>query len=67
MKSFVFWLKFQVCSKGSNLQYLSIGLDNGLAPNWRQAIVWTNAEPIHWLIYEELGGDELIANLKAKQ
>ena len=24
----------------------SIGLDNGLAPNRRQAIIWTNADPI---------------------
>ena len=26
----------------------------------RQAIVWTNADPIHWRIYAELGGDELM-------
>ena len=26
----------------------SIGLDNGLAPNRRQAIIWTNADPVHW-------------------
>ena len=25
-----------------------------------QAITWTNADPIHWLIYDALGGDELI-------
>ena len=24
------------------------GLENGLAPNRRQAIIWTNADPIHW-------------------
>ena len=36
-----------------------IGLDNGLAPNMRQAIIWTNADPIHWRIYASLGGDEL--------
>ena len=23
------------------------GLDNGLVPNRRQAIMWTNADPIH--------------------
>ena len=36
----------------------SIGLDNGLAPNRPQAIIWTNADPIHWRIYAALGGDE---------
>ena len=28
-------------------------------PNRRQAIIWTNANPIHWRIYAPLGGDEL--------
>ena len=37
----------------------SIGSDNGLAPNRRQAIIWTNADPIHRCIYVALGGDEL--------
>ena len=37
----------------------SIVLDNGLAPNKRQAISWINAEPIHWRIYATLRGDEL--------
>ena len=22
----------------------------------RQAIIWTNADPVHWLIYAALGG-----------
>ena len=48
----------EVCSQESNWQWLSPGLDNGLAPNRRQAIIWTNADPIHWRIYAELGGDE---------
>ena len=48
-----------VCSQGSNWQSSSIGLDNGLAPNRRQAIIWTNADPINWRIYATLGGDEL--------
>ena len=26
----------------------SIGLDNGLAPNRRRAIIWDNVDPIHW-------------------
>ena len=38
-----FDLKFtEVCSSGSNLQYSSIGSDNGLAPFRRQAIIWIN-------------------------
>ena len=31
-----------------------------LAPNTRQAIIWTNADPIHWRIYAAQGGDELM-------
>ena len=49
----------EVCSHGPYWQYSSIGSDNGLAPNRRQAIVWTNADKIHWRIYAALGGDEL--------
>ena len=48
-----------VCPQGSNWQSSSIGLDNGMAPNRRQAIIWTNADPINWRIYATLGGDEL--------
>ena len=47
-------------SLGPNWQQPSTGLDNGLAPNRRQAIIWTNVGPIHWRIYAALGGDELI-------
>ena len=28
-------------------------------PNRQQAIIWTNADPIHWRIYAALGGNEL--------
>ena len=35
------WDFIEVCSWGSNQQYPSIGLDNGLAPTRRQAIIWT--------------------------
>ena len=45
--------------KWSNWQSSSIGLDNGLAPNRRQAIIWTNADPINWRIYATLKGGEL--------
>ena len=36
-----------------------ITLDNGLAPNRRQAIIWTNADQIYWRVYAALGGDDL--------
>ena len=32
----------EVCSQGANWQNASIGLDNGLVPARRQAIIWTN-------------------------
>ena len=54
------WNFIEFCSQGSNWQYLSLRLDNGLAPNRRQAIIWTNTDPIHCHIYAALGGDELI-------
>ena len=31
---------------------------HGLAPNRRQAITWTNADPVHWRSYVVLCGDE---------
>ena len=31
-----------------------------MAPNRRQAIIWTNADPIHRRIYAPLGADALI-------
>ena len=34
-------------------------VQNRLAPNRRQAIIWTNAVPVHWCVYAVLGGDEL--------
>ena len=42
-----FRLEFHwICSLGSNLQYFSIGSDNGLAPTRRRAIIWTNDDLI---------------------
>ena len=41
---------------GSNWQYVSIGLDNGLAPSRRQAIILTYSDPFHQRIYAALGG-----------
>ena len=42
----------------SNWQYVTNGLDNGLAPRW-QAIIWTNND----LVYADasLGLDELLS------
>ena len=51
---FKFHWKLIIYSQGS-----SIGSGNGLAPNRRQAIVWTNADLINWRIYTTLKGDEL--------
>ena len=52
--------KMEVCSSESNWQYHSTGLENGLAPNRWQTIIWTNADLIHWRICEALGRDKLI-------
>ena len=49
MKNFAFWLKFHWrLFLRSNWQQSSIGWDNGLALNRRQAIIWINADPIYW-------------------
>ena len=42
-----------------NNKSVIIGSGNGLAPNRRQAITWTNAGPIQWYIYAALGEDGL--------
>ena len=49
----------EIYSLDSIWQYVSIGSGDGLAPFRRQAIIWTNAHPVHWRIYAALGGDEL--------
>ena len=38
---------------------IGIGAGNELALNRRQAIIWTNADPVCQRIYAALGGDEL--------
>ena len=43
-----------ICSFGSNWQYLNLGLDNGLVPNWRKAIIWSNDGPVHWRMMRHL-------------
>ena len=49
----------EVCSQGSNWQCVLIGSDNGLEPNRRQAIIWSNAFLVCWRIYASLVLDEL--------
>ena len=52
MKNFVFWLKvhWSLLPGVQFTIYLGIGLNNSLTPNRRQAIIWINADPIHWCI-----------------
>ena len=40
-----------------------MGLDNGLAPNRQQAIIWTNDDPVQRRIYTSLCLNELISVL----
>ena len=44
---------------GPNLQYSSIGSDNGLAPVRQQAIIWTNDGLVYRCIYASLSRNEL--------
>ena len=46
------------CTTDLSSRFTRIGSDNGLALNRWQAIIWTNADPIHWRIYAELWGDD---------
>ena len=42
-------------------QYIIIGSDNGLAPNKRQAIIWTNYGLVSWRKYASRGLNEFTA------
>ena len=53
------WNFSEFYSQCSNEQYSNICSDNGLAPTRRQAIIWTNADPVYQCIYLALGRDEL--------
>ena len=55
----VILLKF--VPKGPNQQEVSVSSGNGLPPNSRQAITWTNTDPVRWRIYAALRGDEFIS------
>ena len=56
-------LKFVPNGPIDNINPALIGLDNGLAPNMRHAIIWTNADPIHRRIYAALGEVELTSRV----
>ena len=45
----------EVCSWESNWQWFSIGSVHDFGLTRRQAITWTNADPVHWRIYAALG------------
>ena len=49
----------EICSQESNWQKASIGSGNGLAPNRRQAIIWTSDDPVQWRFYATPGGNKL--------
>ena len=55
----MFWLKFTQKFVPKVPNDNKLGLDNGLVPDRRRAIIWTNADPIHWRIHPALVGDEL--------
>ena len=38
-------------SSVSDWQNVIIGSDNDLAPNMRQAIIWTNDVPVYWRVF----------------
>ena len=53
------WYFAGVYSNVSNWYYISISLDNGLAPNRRLVIIWYNQDLVYWLIYAPFGLDDL--------
>ena len=55
-KSFVFWFEFHwSLFPGVQLTVRELGSGNGLAPNRRQAITWTDADSVNQRIYAALG------------
>ena len=49
----------EICSQASHWKLAGICLAYGLAPNRRQAITCTNADPVHWRLYATQGGTAL--------
>ena len=56
----------ETCSQVSNWQYISIGSGNGLAPNRRQAIIWTDVGLSYWRVYASPGLNEYIQSISFK-
>ena len=64
----------EIDSHWSNLQWISTGWDNDLAPVSPQAIIWTNDGLSYWRIHAQLGlnklkqafikTDEVVANME---
>ena len=59
MKTFK-WNVTEICPPVFDWWYSSIGSDNGLAPNKRQAIIWTNDGRFYWRMHASLSLNELI-------
>ena len=55
------WISVKYVPQGSKWQWVSIGSGNGLALNRQQAIIWTNADPVHRHICAALGREVFIA------
>ena len=49
------------CSLGSNWQYGNISSYNGLAPNRRQAISWSNVGMFYWRIYASFSLNDILS------
>ena len=54
LNSFCYENCIEICSRGYRW-YVIIGSDNGLSLNKRQAIIWTNDDPVQQSIYVALG------------
>ena len=54
------WNFTKICYLASNWQYGNIRSYNGLAPNMRQAIIWSNVGMLYWRIYAPLAFNELM-------
>ena len=57
-----FWIQSKLFHWGFFFRFqltLNLGSDNGLAPNRRQAIIWTNGDLVCWRIYVSIGLDAL--------
>ena len=53
---FPFWFEFhRSFFQGFNLLWINVGSCNSLATNRWQAIIWTNADPVHWRIFAARG------------